>query len=77
MAKIKLVHDGGGRKLTVWLDEGEKEHAREQVAPDVFLLRKSDGTLVGLEILTSETQEPQAKVSVQTNVKTEIKQSKT
>jgi uncharacterized protein YuzE len=51
MEKLRVYYDREGNTLSVWFDDPKKESVCEEADDDVFLVKDSDGRVIGFERL--------------------------
>jgi hypothetical protein len=70
MDKIKVMHDGEGQTLTVWLDDPAKETVCEETAEEVILMKDASGRVIGFELLHYQPADTTVGLAVETVVRT-------
>ncbi len=70
MDKIKVIHDAVGHTLTVWLDDPNREHIREETAEEVVLMKDAAGKVIGFEFLHCHPTDAEIGLAVETVVRT-------
>jgi len=58
MEQVKVFYDREGNTLTVWFGDPGREHAVEETADEVLLIKDRDGNVIGFEKLNFSAAAP-------------------
>jgi hypothetical protein len=58
MSDVKIVHDGYGHTLTVWIADSSREYVCEETSDEVILMKDSAGRVIGFEKLNFSVADP-------------------
>jgi len=67
MNQLKIIHDTGGKTLTIWFDEPKHEAVAEEIGQDIVVMKDKSGTVIGYEKLNYISSDQELPIEIVSN----------